>query len=369
MQRYTIAVSLKRMDPHAGSKAPLDVRRILESCGYQTLCLLLCGKELPLRERVSALLRNRRALKAFLREMEPGSLLFLQAPMPMYVYLGGGVAGFLRNCRKRGIRVLSLFHDIEELRGGLPERGRPFKRMRFRLLFGLPHQRIVKSSEACIAHNDRMQSFLEREGMPAERIVTLSLFDYLMDRDAPFLSPQKKREVAVAGNLSPEKAGFLYRIPEKGDVRYFLFGSGYREQAENAVYCGTVPPEELPRQLRGSFGLVWDGEDPETCAGPYGEYLRYNSPHKASLYLAAGLPLLVWKQSALAGLVEREQVGLTVQGLSEIGPKIDALSEDKYRQMCENARRLGRKIRDGVFLRDALNRAEAVIEEANSHAV
>ena len=34
---------------------------------------------------------------------------------------------------------------------------------------------------------------------------------------------------------------------------------------------------------------MWDGPSPDTCAGVYGAYLRYNNPHKTSLYLAAGL--------------------------------------------------------------------------------
>ena len=56
---------------------------------------------------------------------------------------------------------------------------------------------------------------------------------------------------------------------------------------------GSFLPDELPSALEGSFGLVWDGDSSKTCSGVFGEYLRYNNSHKASLYLASGFPIIV----------------------------------------------------------------------------
>ena len=63
------------------------------------------------------------------------------------------------------------------------------------------------------------------------------------------------------------------------------------ELLENETYFGSFLPDELPAALEGGFGLVWDGDSAETCSGVFGEYLRYNNSHKASLYLASGFPL------------------------------------------------------------------------------
>ena len=55
--------------------------------------------------------------------------------------------------------------------------------------------------------------------------------------------------------------------------------------------------------MEGSFGLVWDGISVETCAGVYGEYLKVNNPHKTSLYLASGIPVIIWKEAAWLSLL------------------------------------------------------------------
>ena len=33
-------------------------------------------------------------------------------------------------------------------------------------------------------------------------------------------------------------------------------------------------------KMEGSFGLVWDGTSKDTCIGGFGEYLKFNNPHK-----------------------------------------------------------------------------------------
>lgn len=64
------------------------------------------------------------------------------------------------------------------------------------------------------------------------------------------------------------------------------------------IWHGSFKPEESPEHLQG----VWDGDSVDTCAGNTGAYLRYNNPHKTSLYLACGMPVIVWKEAAIAAL-------------------------------------------------------------------
>ena len=76
---------------------------------------------------------------------------------------------------------------------------------------------------------------------------------------------------------------------------------------------GVESPDRLPNVLEGDFGLVWDGESLEEGQEAAGRYLRYNCPHKFSLYMAAGMPVIVGKQSAMAEITERETLGITVE--------------------------------------------------------
>ena len=126
------------------------------------------------------------------------------------------------------------------------------------------------------------------------------------------------------------------------------------------VYNGSFSPEELVSHLEGSFGLVWDGISAETCAGAFGEYLRINNPHKLSLYLAAGLPVIIWKEAALAPFVAENKVGFAVSSLYEIRDVVDRLPDNEYQTMKENAKQIGLHLRKGQYLLTALSKVEEI---------
>ena len=103
---------------------------------------------------------------------------------------------------------------------------------------------------------------------------------------------------------------------------------------------------------------MWDGDSPHTCSGMYGEYLKKNNPHKASLYLASGFPIIVWSQSALADFVRQNKCGILVDSLFEIAKSLESLSENDYQELIKNSKRIGKKIRNGIFLKTALEKCE-----------
>ena len=158
----------------------------------------------------------------------------------------------------------------------------------------------------------------------------------------------------MAGNLAQEKAGYLYSLPT--EPAFNLYGVGFDESRAlaNETYFGSFLPDELPVALEGGFGLVWDGDSTETCSGVFGEYLRYNNSHKASLYLAAGFPLVVWKQSALSYFVLEKGCGIAVESLHDLKETIDKLSDADYQKLVDNANRVGQEIREGHYLKTAL---------------
>ena len=119
-------------------------------------------------------------------------------------------------------------------------------------------------------------------------------------------------------------------------------------------YCGQYTPEQLPQVLRGGFGLVWDGDEIQSCSGVYGSYLRYNNPHKTSLYLACGLPVIVWDQSAIAEYVVEHHLGLAVRSLEELPRRLQRMDRAEYAALCQGAAEMGERLRRGDMLRRAL---------------
>ena len=122
-------------------------------------------------------------------------------------------------------------------------------------------------------------------------------------------------------------------------------------------------PDELIKNLTGKYGLVWDGDSIETCSGGKGEYLRINNPHKLSLYLAVGLPVIIWDEAAEADFVLRENVGFAVKSLYELSGKMSDISDYNYEIMKKNAETVGARLRNGEYLTRALKKAEEKIQE------
>ncbi len=166
----------------------------------------------------------------------------------------------------------------------------------------------------------------------------------------------KKHEVVFAGNLL--KSPFLQNLNEIEDNLVFnIYGEGGDELLSNQTnvqYKGVVDPYLLPGIIEGSFGLVWDGDSIRGLSGSGGEYLRYNSPHKLSLYIVSGLPIITHCDSAVAEFVIEYKIGICISNLFEISQRIESLTEEEYNSMISNMNILRKRIISGDCLGKAL---------------
>ena len=125
---------------------------------------------------------------------------------------------------------------------------------------------------------------------------------------------------------------------------------------KNIQYNGCFPSDDIPYVIDGQFGLVCDGNSAETCGGPFGEYLRYNNPHKLSLFIASGLPVLIWDQAAECDFVVNNGLGIAIKSLYDIPKVIGRIEEAQYNQMKKSVCEMGDKLRYGYFTTQALNK-------------
>ena len=144
--------------------------------------------------------------------------------------------------------------------------------------------------------------------------------------------------VIIAGNLNKEKSRYIYEFPNEFKINFSLYGMGVDIEylPRCMIYKGSFSPEELPNVLEGGYGLVWDGDSIEGCVGLAGKYLKYNNPHKASLYIAAGKPLIVWKKSAIAPYVCEKEIGITIDNLNDLPHVLKCISKEKYMKLVRN---------------------------------
>ena len=290
-----------------------------------------------------------KALSKAISKLKEGDQLLIQFPMLHHSFF---TTHLVKRIQRKGVKVHFIIHDLEVLRYANLDTV-PLKH---KIRVHLQESRLLKQANGLIAHNPIMKSVLVNKGISEQKIVSLDIFDYLIPDFQEKEELSKNQPIIVAGNLAQEKAGYLYDLPSS--PAYNLYGVGFDQarQLPNQEYFGSFLPDDLPAALAGGFGLVWDGDSAETCSGVFGEYLRYNNSHKASLYLAAGFPLVVWKQSALSHFVLENGCGIAVESLHDLSQKIEKLSNEDYQRLLEKTKYIGRNIRQGYYLKQALNK-------------
>lgn len=332
---------------NAGNKARNDVEEIVKREGYQPLVLSVDNwYEMST---LKAQIHKSKAFGQALDQLKQGDELLIQFPMLHHSFFS---THHVKKVQKRGVKVHFIIHDLEALRYVKVDN----ILLKHKIRVQIQESGLLGAADGIIAHNPIMKSVLVDKGVEADKIVSLGIFDYLIPNFQEKAGLTKNLPIIVAGNLAQEKAGYLYSLPDA--PAYNLYGVGFDESRSlaNETYFGSFLPDELPAALEGGFGLVWDGDSAETCSGVFGEYLRYNNSHKASLYLASGFPVVVWKESALAHFVLDKQCGLAVSSLSDLKENLDILSEEQYKEMLENAKQIGSRLRQGQYLRVALSK-------------
>lgn len=330
---------------NAGSKARNDVEEIVKKEGYQDLVLSVDNwYEMST---LKAQFCKSKVFGEVLDQLKQGDELLIQLPIINHSFFA---THHVKKVQKKGVKVHFIIHDLEALRYVNVENF-PLKH---KIRIQIQESGLLGIADGIIAHNPVMKSVLVDKGIEEDKIVSLGIFDYLIPDFQEKSGQTKDQPIIVAGNLAQEKAGYLYSLPT--EPAYNLYGVGFDESRAlaNETYFGSFLPDELPVALEGGFGLVWDGDSTETCSGVFGEYLRYNNSHKASLYLAAGFPLVVWKQSALSYFVLEKGCGIAVESLHDLKETIDKLSDADYQKLVDNANRVGQEIREGHYLKTAL---------------
>ena len=274
--------------------------------------------------------------KKFVKQVKAGDTILIQE---FYLDYMQHIA---TECRKRGATVIFLIHDVQCIR------------------FNKVTSEIAKLNNASLllVHTEAMKEKLTELGVTTPMRI-IQLFDYyactpMADAEE---TQKHKYDIVFAGNMT--KSEFLKDLladETNHDVQFMLYGILGDLQIDghkNISYHGVFSPNDTST-ICGGWGLIWDGPTIVSCSGDLGEYLRYNSSHKTSLYLACGMPIIVWEQSSLAKWVKEQHIGIVISDLRNLSNVIDNISDEEYRQMTQNARKVSQQLREGYFLKQAL---------------
>jgi hypothetical protein len=326
--RYFIAAFGKMKVQHGGI-GYFDIERILLDEGYQAI-------ELP--ESVDFVSRFNRLKIAgeWIRNLTKNDTLVVQ--FPVYAKLHRYM---IRRLAAKKIRIIFILSDIDGLKDGDPH-------------VLSKEISVMRSASAFIVHSPEMDRWL-KSVIPGARSAILGPFDFLC---TPILRPREpSNQLAFAGNL--QKSGFISLLDQIPEINFHLYGAGISPDAKthpNCTWHGSYDPCDLPKRMEGSFGLIWDGTGINGPEGPLGTYLGFIYPHKLSLYIMSGLPVIVPAFAATANFVKKHEIGWIVNGFNEIPKLIKSIEKRSYDLAVSNISKLSEPISKGLHLRNALRK-------------
>ncbi len=346
MEKYQI-VEISEQFNHAGSKATLDVAKVARKLGFRAVPVRMVTTKEGIIAKAQRQVGYFAAWEGAKSLISDSSIVLLQHPFHYPQLTRQRTLRFLKE--KQHVRYICFVHDVEKLRG-----------FRYDDYYQQEFEDMLSLYDVLIVHNERMKQYFVEQGVPETKIVTLGIFDYLQKGEEEKPLPKFSHSISVAGNLDTQKCGYIGELCELQGVEVDLYGPNFDESLREFPqihYWGSYPADEIPGYLTRGFGLVWDGSSIDGCQGQSGQYLRYNNPHKLSLYLSSGLPVVIWKDAAEAEFVRSHGVGLTVNSLQELGNLLNHMTEEEYRKMAMNAAELRKKLIHGAYTKKALESA------------
>lgn len=321
----------------AGDKAKTDIEAILLKKGFVNIGL----KQNRCSNAIVAYIYTLCSVLFGLMRLRKGDILIVQYPLKKYYDF------VVKSAVRRGAKVVTIIHDLGSFR-------------RKKLTVGQEISRLNRSS-VIIVHSRAMSEWLIANGLTAKTVV-LGIFDYLSDSKP---NPSAKLEISrpklmFAGDCSPRNNGWIYELTKiDPNIDLIVYGGGVDDSlaSDNIHAKGYVGSDDIIASADGDFGVAWYGNSLDDGAGPLGEYLRYNAPHKTSLYLRAGIPVIVWDKAAQADIIKQLDAGICVSSLRDVGAALASITPQRYAELRQNAALVAMRLAGGDFISIALDQA------------
>ena len=344
--RYQLNVNLKNFDlKHAGTKAVTDCEHVLNSRGYKNISLVFNKSPFWIGFSLIKLVCQ---LIVWTTWVKTGSLIIIQYPL---IGINHFFKLFIHVLKLKKCKVACIIHDINTIRNNESDY-QVSKEIKY-----------LNAYDLIITHNNKMTEWLKSKRLTTQTF-PIQIFDYLYKDENEYNRlkdfSKNKLRIVFAGNLNRGK--FIYNLFQINRLQFLLYGSINNSvqilKQVNVEWKGTYGPEDLVTKLEGTMGLIWDGDDITACNGRFGNYIKYNNPHKLSLYIAAGLPVIVPAKAALREFVEKNNIGISINSLEEIDVQLNKVTIEAYKMMLENVTALRHKLKHGYFFSTCLNRIE-----------
>ena len=203
-------------------------------------------------------------------------------------------------------RLIMFINDFEFLRQGEINTKQMFSELSF----------CVKCDKIIVPNEGAFNILHNYYGIEKSKMVPVGIWDYLHSDNERFNEENVIKptgEILYVGNL--DKSDFISGL-QSLPLTFDLIGQHQKTfKATNLHYLGKFDSEDLPDIITDyKWGLVWDGSGYNKLPN----YLRFNNPHKMGLYIAAGIPVIVWAKSGQKAFVDKYHCGITIERLDDI---------------------------------------------------
>lgn len=197
-----------------------------------------------------------------------------------------------------------------------------------------------------ILPSQAMYNLLVSEGLTVQNYLIQELWDY--ETEIPVQSPRYQNLIHFPGN--PSK--FPFTKAWNFDSRLRIYSEEDVKISSNKVEkINFLPTELLIAELsKGGFGIIWEALDGM-------EYLSLCCSYKLSIFIAAGIPVIVRRGIANQAELEEKGVIIVVDSLEEAAAIVTHMSSELYDSYCQNVRKLAKVIRNGWVTRQLLTNA------------
>ena len=283
-------------------------------------------------------LRRHHIREAVLGVIQPGDLVVVQFPMWTHLNFQSEFFDTIKGIE--GVRMVALLHDVPTwmFTKGEEEYDRAND-------FWLNQ---LKKFDFLIVANAKGAHKLQEDGVHVP-MIPMQLWDYYYK--GPRQEKEFKKKLYYVGGRDIIDSTYRAATP------FYIYDRHVEKKVlENGsiTWLGRQPSDEIVSRLDGGFGVVMTENLIEKSNMNFVYYNQFNNPTKLSMYLAAGLPVIVSSKSYHASIVKEQGIGLVVDDLNEIDHIFSKMNAQDYYKMVDKVKAWQEAVSEGFFIKRAL---------------
>ena len=188
-------------------------------------------------------------------------------------------------------------------------------------------------------------SFWQEQGLKVEKVLIQHMWDHPVEVDTS-IKPPFSKTICFAGKA--EKFTFVKEWQSEQVTLAVTADDTQWPDSRNVKKLGWMQNDAvLVHTLRstGGFGLHWT-QDPY-----WWEYMKYNASYKLSLYLAAGLPVIIPPEHPEKDYILKKRIGIVAESLEDAAQKVSGMTPERYDEMVQAVESVGDFLRNGGMVK------------------